>query len=339
MNKLIIALTAVCIVIASTLYFVTPKTDGLSSGALAQGGLRIAIFLPAIHAAMDEIERGFKETMAQGNQTYTFDTFNAGGNKTLLRAQAEEMIHQKYDLVFTVGTLCSHTMQTLLEKQHSATPLVFTAIDNPESIGVTETARKQGAQATGTYITDNLDAQLEYLIKVKPQTKTILFVYDPAHGTGMEKVRNELEAATKRKGLTLKTAQIFATNEVAQKIESLLSDVEVVLIYTDHTLVSGVDALIKLCNQYGVTLYASDLNSGEKGAALAFGVQEYEHGKQGALKALTILDDYKLACDVQITPISNYKLLINKKTQQAQGLGLSAEQLHVLAQDTSIIVK
>ncbi len=254
MNKLIIALAAICIAIAAIFYVIKPKNEGL----------HIAIFLPAIHPAMDEIERGFKETMSHGNQTYTFDTFNAAGNKTLLRAQAEEMVHQKYDLVFTVGTLCSHTMHTLLEKQQSATPLVFSAIDNPESIGVTTSSRKQGAQVTGTYITDNFDAQLDYLRQVKPTTKTILFVYDPAHGTGMEKVRKELEAATKSKEITLKTAQIFASVDIAQKVESLLSTVDTVLIYTDHTIVSGVDALIKLCNQYGVTLYASDLNSERK---------------------------------------------------------------------------
>ena len=288
---------------------------------------------------MDEIERGFKETMAHGKQTYTFDTFNASGNKTLLRAQAEEITNQQYDLVFTVGTVCSHTMHTLLAKQQSATPLVFTAIDNPESIGITEVSRKQGAHVTGTYITDNFDAQLDYLLKVKPNTKTVLFVYDPTHGTGMEKVRSELEAATQSKGITLRTAQIFATNEIAQKVESLIGDVDVLLIYTDHTLVSGVDNLIKLCNQYGVTLYASDLNSGEKGAALAFGVQEYEHGKEAAFKALTILDEYQLANEVPITAISNYKLLINKATQHAQGLALSDEQLNSLARSATIIIK
>ncbi|MGE0009972.1 MAG: ABC transporter substrate-binding protein [Candidatus Babeliales bacterium] len=329
MNKLIIALTALSILATGTIYFFVPKNNGV----------RIAILLPALHPAIDEIERGFKETMAHGKQTYTFDTFNAGGNKTLLKAQAEEIAHLQYDLVFTVGTLCSHTMHTLLQKNKQNLPLVFSAIDNPAIIGVTAESRAQGDQATGVYITDNFDAQLDYLHKVKPTARNILFVYDPTHGSGMEKVRKELERAASAKEIVLTTAEVFATNEIVQKVEPMLSNVDTVLIYTDHTLVSGVDALIKLCNQYGVTLYASDLNSGEKGAALAFGVQEYDHGKEGARKALTILDDYTLARDVAITPISNYKMLINKSTQRAQGLALTDEHLGALAQDANVIIK
>lgn len=329
MNKTILALTAVFIVTVTTLYFAIPRTSGL----------RIAILLPAVHPAMDEIERGFKETLSQGTQKYAITTFNASGNKTLLRAQAEEIAHGNYDLVFTVGTLCSHIMHTLKTQKQVSTPLIFCAIDDPTSIGVTAESRAAGDQTTGVYITDDFDAQFAYLKKVKPNTQRVLFVYDPTHGSGMEHVVERLKESAERAHLQLDNAEVFASNELTQKVESLLSAVDTVLIYTDHAIVSGVDSLIKLCNQYQVTLYASDLNSGEKGAALAFGVQEYDHGKEAGLKALTILDDYQLANSIAITPVSDFKLLINKSTMNLQGLNINKHELETLAQDPHILVK
>lgn len=329
MNKIILSLSILAIIAAISLYVAQPESKGQ----------RIALLLPAIHPAMDEIERAFRETMAKGKQLYTINTFNACGNKTVLRAQAEEIAHNSYDLAFTVGTLCSHMMHTLKTQKQIAVPLIFCAVDDPASIGITQEARAQGDQTTGVYISDNFDAQCTYLKKVMPYARSLLFVYDPTHGTSMQKTVDHITNAAQKVGITVNLAQVFASNEISQKVEPLLSATDVALIYTDHTTVSAADALIKLCNQYKVPLYASDLNTGYKGAALAFGVQEYEHGKQSALKALSILDDYALPQNIAITPVDNYKLLLNKSAMSKQGLSVSNEQLSNLAQDERIIIK
>jgi putative ABC transport system substrate-binding protein len=110
----------------------------------------------------------------------------------------------------------------------------------------------------------------------------------------------------------------------------MLSGVDVVLVLKDNTIVSALDALVRLCNRYGITLYASDLNSGEKGAALAFGVVEKEFGTQAGKKALTMLEQQQQPQEIPITALNEFKVTINTTTMHQQNLLLSPTQLFLL---------
>jgi hypothetical protein len=69
----------------------------------------------------------------------------------------------------------------------------------------------------------------------------------------------------------------------------------------------------------------SDLPSGEKGAAIAYAVAEYETGSQAAQKALAILDDYALPSSIPISAVSNFRLAINTETAEAQHVAYDPE--------------
>ena len=300
----------------------------------------IAIFIPAIHPAMDEIERGIKETLLQNKtQSYSFNTYNANGNKTLLRAQADEIAQQYYDCVFTIGTVCTQTMFEITKKKEMDMPVVFTAVDDPVKIGIVHSLKSSGNNLTGSTIEDDFDKQFDALIAIKPTIKKVLFVYDPADGSGHEKREQTIEHVLKKRNISLKSVHIYQANEIQQKVEPLLDeDFDVIFIYTDHTTVSGVDSLITLCNRYNITLYASDLSSSDKGAAVAFGVTEYEHGKNAAQKALEILHHNKKPSEVPISPVENQKIKINTKTMKAQNLNLSDDDLARIKNEGGIII-
>lgn len=298
---------------------------------------RVAIFAPAVHPAMDEIEAGFKDGLKEGNKSYHFDTYNANGNKTLLRAQAEEIIQKGYDLIFTIGTMCSHTMYTLTSKKGITTPVVFTAVDDPVKLGLVASLETSGNHLTGTTVQDDLEGQCDALLRVKPDTKNVLFVYDPADGAGRDELCSHIAKALEKRGVGCACIQVFQAHEIQQKVMPFIEQADVVLIYTDHTTVSGIDSLIALCNRFGKTLYASDLNSVDKGAALAYGVREFDHGMQAAKKALQILQDGKVPALVPVTPVQEQRLKINTATMQQQGLELTRDELEKIARQGGII--
>jgi putative ABC transport system substrate-binding protein len=287
---------------------------------------RIAIFIPAVHPAMDEIEAGFKTAVEKGgSQAYAFTTYNANGNKTLLRAQAEEIAQQNYDLIFTIGTACTHTLHTVTTKKGITTPVVFTAIDDPVKLGIVQTLDSSQNHLTGCTVQDDFENQFKALLEVKPETKHVLFVYDPSDGANRDDLVNTLRTTLNRMQISLATVQVFAAHEIQQKVVPFIESCDVVFIYTDHTTVSGIDSLITLCNRFGKTLFASDLSSGQKGAALAYGVQEADHGTCAAHKGLKILDDGIVPAQIPVTPISTQRLVINTKTMRQQGLKGSAQ--------------
>lgn len=302
-------------------------------------GVRVAIFLPAIHPAMDEIEKGIKETLKQeGKSIYCFDTYNANGNKTLLYAQAEEIMQHDYVCVCTIGRLCTQTMYELTKKQHKELPIIFTAIDDPVGMGIVRSLESSGNNMTGSIIQDDFDAQMQALLLVKPDIKNLLFVYDPGHSGDMDKVQNTLKSVVQKYHIDYQSIPVYNSSEIMQKVESSLEDVDVLFIYTDHTVVAGIDALITLCNRHHILLYASDLSSGDKGAGLSFGVEEYEHGRNAAQKVLTLVEEHKNPCNIPISPVCPMKLKINTRVIQKQGVTLSEHKLESLRQHKGIII-
>ncbi|MBA2306663.1 hypothetical protein H0W26_00850, partial [Candidatus Dependentiae bacterium] len=113
---LLFSISSLCI--GSVLYY--------RSSSAKKADYRIAVFQPALHPALDEIARGFKEAVTQGSiKQYTFNNYNAMGNSTMLRAQADDILQKQYDLIFTIGAQCSQTIHQVGQKKGSSTPQVF----------------------------------------------------------------------------------------------------------------------------------------------------------------------------------------------------------------------
>ncbi len=301
----------------------------------------IAIFEPATHPAIDEIASGFQETLHHHGTNYSFDRYNANGNKTLLRAQAEEIIYGDYDLVFTIGAACTQTMYELTNKKQKQLPIVFSAVDIPVKTGLITSLESSGNNLTGVIEGDKqiiYEQALAALLQIKPNTKNILLVYDPHHGTGLDEDRMILNSILKKHNVNLHVAVINHANEIQQKVQLLLDGNDVVLILADNTVVSGIDSLITLCNRYGITLFASDLNSGDKGAALSFGITQYEFGSKAAKTARQILRKNKQPTDIPTIIIGKMKLKINTSTMFKQGLDLSPAVLNHVQKNGGIVL-
>lgn len=308
-------------------YYFTLNKHSAEKGTCAKK--RIAIFEPVAHPAIFEIEQGFVKEVQQ-KVLCECTIYNAQGNKTLLRSQAEEILHQNYDLIFTIGALCTQTIHELCSKKQNTTPVVFSSIDDPVTMGIAKSLKNSGNNFTGVIESSHYEKQIESLIELKPTTKQVLLVYDPTHGTGrLEKDKNYIQELLKQHNIALQSVEIFHANELQQKVTGFLSAVDTILVLKDNTVVAGIDVLVKLCNQRGITLYASDLNSGTKGAALAYGIKEEDSGIQAAQKALLIVHEHKNPTDIPITSVIGDRLMINSSTSAQQGIKIDQEKLFI----------
>lgn len=333
-NRALLLITAL-IITASTTYYFFKKQHKKNSGI----SYRIAIFEPASHPSMDEIAQGFTDTIQKNSSAhYSFDRYNANGNKTLLRAQAEDIIQNNYDLIMTIGAGTTHTIYELTTKKHITTPIVFDAVADPVGLGIIASLTSSGNHVTGVEDIPNFKEQMDKLLEVKPDTKNILLVYDPIDKAGIHEMwADQIKKINDNKGINTHYVKVFQTNEIQAKVQPFMQNVDTILIFTDHTTVSGVDSLINLCNRYGVTLYSSELNSGEKGAALSFGIVQYDLGVAAAKLSLAIVEKNKKPTDLPIVILKNNRLQINTATAQKQGLNLSPVQLEKVKKNGGII--
>jgi putative ABC transport system substrate-binding protein len=287
-------------------------------------GCKIAILTPTTHPSLEQIEKGFVDTMVkEGHQKFTFKTYNALGNKTLMRSEAEEIALGDYDLVFTVATQSTRTMKEVFEKKKLSTPIVFTAVPFPLKLNLIDSEASSGNQLTGVKETTDFAKELEFL---RGKAKSVLLVYDPS-SYSLAYDKDEIEIILKSMGIRLKTVEIFKTNEILMKTAPFIEEVDAVLVIKDNTVVSGLDALVKLCDQKGKLLIASDLDSADRGVALAYGVSELIYGEEAAKKALLILEDKKLPKDIPITapPSEAFVFKIDQKRMKEIGFVLEPD--------------
>jgi putative ABC transport system substrate-binding protein len=270
----------------------------------------IALLTPVTHPSLEQIEKGFKETLPS---EYRIDTYNAQGNKTLMRSELEEIVRGDYDLLFTIGTTASQMATEVFAKKGIALPIVFTCVNDPEGF------RISGNNVTGVQEMLNFREELAALLKYKPTIKKVLLVYNPAE-PGLQKDQREVEKILKEHEIGLSTVETFQTNEIKAKVTPFLGEADAVIVLKDNTVVSGLDALIKLCDKHRIPLMASDLDSPSKGAAFGYGVHEREFGVEGAKKALQILKEKIAPHEIPVTPLGNFSLKINEEAAKRQGI-------------------
>lgn len=293
-----------------------------SCGRTADDKIAVAILTPVTHPSLEQIEKGFKETMeADCPGKYRFVSYNAQGNKTLMRSEIEEIAQQGYALVFTIGTSASQMTKEVFEKKELKTPIVFTCVNDPVGFNIISSEQTPGGHVTGVKEMLRFNEELAALLKHKPAIKHIVLVYNPAE-PGLLKDQKEVESILKKNKITLTTVEVFQTNELLAKVSPFMPQADALLVLKDNTVVSGLEVLVKLCDRHHVPLMASDLDSPDRGAALGFGVYEIEFGTEGARKALQILVHGDEPGSISVTPVSNFTLRVNSEAAKKQGIDL-----------------
>lgn len=248
--------------------------------------VRIAIITPTTHPSLEQMEKGFIQTVsADKSQKYRFDTYNALGNKTLLRSEIEEVFRKDYALVLTIGTSASQMTVEVFSKKASPTPIVFTAVNDPEAFHILGSETVTGVKELVDY-----RSELAFLKKLKPDLKTVLLVYNPSEA-GLEKDQREVSRILKEMGIALLTVEVFNVNEIQAKVAAFIEKADALLVLKDNCVVSGLSVLVKFAEHYKIPLMASDLDSPDNGAAFAFGVPEIDYGIEAGKKALLILNE------------------------------------------------
>jgi putative ABC transport system substrate-binding protein len=246
-------------------------------------------------------------------------TYNAQGNKTLMRGEIEEIAEKGYPLVFTIGTLASQMTTEVFTKKNMNTPIVFTSVNDPVGCHIVRSEQTPGGHVTGIKELLDFQKELELALSFKPNIHRILLVWNPMEPSLAKDVQ-EIDAHLSKKGIKLLTVEIFQTNECMAKVSPLVAKSDAMLVLKDNIVVSGLDTLIKLCNLHRIPLIASDLDSPDRGAALGVGVREVDFGIEGAKKALQILDQRVPAGDIPVTPVSPITYKINREAAISQGI-------------------
>lgn len=300
-----------------------------SPKAWAQQPLRVGISKFVSHAALDADETGFVAAMTAAG-------FREGSNVTYIRRNAQGspqeavdiargFVRDGVDLIYAIAT---PSAQAAVQATNRI-PVVFSSVTDPVRAGIVPPKSAQG-QATGTHATGVSDQwpvalQLQTYARMVPQARVWGTIYNPEETNSVVHIEI-MRAAAERLGLQLVEAHIRHRDEVERVALDLAARVQAMTITSDNTTVSNLEALVKVCEQRRIPLFAGDVDSVQRGAVAAFGMDYFLVGYASGKKAALVLKGIAPGT-IPWGPVDKFSLVINQRAARTMGVPLAPETL------------
>lgn len=294
----------------------------LCVGAYAAGAKQIGISQIVAHPALDAVQKGIIDSVGKCDKNAVFDVQLANGSMVTASQIASNFIGAKKDMVIGIATPTALALAGAYEKASPLTPVIFSAVTDPEGAKLVANIKKPGRNITGVSDLSPIDTQFQLIFDMGLKPKAVGIIYN----SGEQNSRSQLELAKKaaeiRKVKLIERA-ITNSSDVAAAANSLVGQVQAVFITTDNTVVSALESLLKTANANKIPVIMSDTDSVKRGALAARGFDYYKHGLQTGAMVCRILKGAKPA-DTPVEFQKDLQLMINLKTAAALGIKIPA---------------
>ena len=288
---------------------VNGKKDSKDSGNKQVYKIGITQFME--HPSLNLTKEGFKAAFKEAGIKADFDEKNANGEVTNANLIATNYKADKKDLVFGIATPSAQALVNNI----SDIPVLFSAVTDPAS------AKLLNSNVTGTSDKlENVAAQLDLLLKIKPGVKKIGVLYNPSEQNSAVQVQ-EIQKIAKQKNIEVVLQGINNFGELAQATKNLLGSTDALYLPTDNLVVSGMNLIASEAVNARKPVVVSENSSVKEGALFTMGLDYYALGKRTGEMAIEILKG-KPVSQIPFETSKQMKLYVNSKTAQALGLDL-----------------
>jgi putative ABC transport system substrate-binding protein len=314
-------------------FYIVPLDPAHSAGIAghvpAKKIFRIGVTQFTSTLASEKDQKGFEKALSDAGfkekVNIMVDRQNAQGNLANTQVIAQKFLSEKFDLIHAITVPPSQAVVKMIKD----TPIVFSSVADPVDAGLVPKASRPGTKS-GTNVTGvshrwPVSLQFEMYTQFLPKAKkwgTIYHQGDP-HSLGLVK---EMRESAKRLGIEVLEAVISNGEEAVQAASFLAGKVQAFHIIYDDTVLSSLEAIVKICNEKKVPLFTSDLESVSQGALAAYGLNFFTIGYSAGKRAVRILKGENPG-HIPWGLIEKLNLVVNEKAARAQGMILSPELL------------
>ena len=308
----------------------------LAAGAMAGCGseqsagnktYKIGVAQLVEHSALDAANKGFvdglKERGFEEGKNATFDQQNAQADQSNLQNIAQRFVSGKMDLICAIATPAAQTIANATKD----IPILGTAITDYVGAKLVASNDRPGANVSGTSDMNPIKEQIDLLMKICPNAKTIGTIYCSSEVNSEVQVKAMKEYA-ESKGLTVKVATISTVNDIQQAAQSLVGEVDAFYVPTDNIIASAMPNLVAITDTAKKPVFCGEPNMVKAGGLATYGIDYYKLGVQTGHMAADVLEGKAKTAEMPIQTAQDLKVVINKKNVAALGITLPAEVLN-----------
>lgn len=297
---------------------------GNTNNATEDGKKTVGILQLVEHGSLDAAYEGFKEGLAEGGykegENLTLEYQNAQNSQDNLKSMSEKLVKNSPDLLLGIATPAAVS----LANETTDIPIVVTAVTDLVEAKLAESNEAPGRNITGTSDMVPIDKQIQLLLSIVPDAKTIGIMYNA--GEANSKIQANLaKKALKDAGVDVKVLTANTTNDVQQVTTSLAKDVDGIYVPTDNTFASAAAVVGEVAKETKTPIVAGSVEQVEDGALATFGIDYKSLGKQTGELAAKILDGDEKPATTPVETANKLELVVNQK--MATALGIDPESI------------
>lgn len=290
----------------------------------------VAITAIVEHPALDNVRKGVEDKLKENGyiegENLKLQFQSAQGSSANAAQIAKQFSASKPDVIVGIGTPSSQALAATTK----TIPIIFTAVTDPVAAKLTPSWDASKTNVTGVSDALSLDTQIDVMLKIKPDLKSIGYVYSPGE-INSTIVLKDLQKLLAERNIKIIAAPAQRTSDIPTAARSLKGKVDLIYTTTDNNVVSAYESLVKIANESKIPLVASDPDSATRGAIAALGMSYYDLGRQAGDIAIRILNGEK-AGDIAPQIGNVTRLVINTKAAERQGVTLSNDVLEMAAE-------
>lgn len=278
------------------------------------------------HAALDAANKGFVEGLAskgyKEGQNITYDRQNAQADQSNLQNIAHRFVNNKVNLICAIATPAAQTVANVT----SDIPIVATAVTDYKAAKLVKDNAKPGTNVTGTTDMNPVEQQLDLLLKIVPNAKSVGTIYCSSEVNSQLQV-DILKKAAAAKGVTVKEATVSNVNDIQQAARSLVGKVQAIYVPTDNVLASAMPTLVSVTEEAKLPVICGEGGMVKAGGVATLGVDYYKLGFQAGEMAADILGGKSKPADMAIQAQKEFKAMVNLKEAEKIGLKVPEDVL------------
>lgn len=289
---------------------------GLATANDADTTYKIAIIQQLDHSSLDEIRNAIVTqlgALAQGKDfNIQIEQYNGQNDNTMLNQISADAVAEGVDLIIPIATLAATAAVTAAEG--TDIPIVYAAISDPESAGLTGLAN-----VTGVSDALNTTFILDMMLSAQPDIQTVGLLYSNSEINSQTPIA-EAKAYLDNHGIAYLEKTGTTAGEIVEAAASMVGRVDAVFTPTDNAVMAAEASVAELLNADGIPHYTGADSFVYSGAFATCGVNYTELGTKVANLAYDILLGGEIG-DFQV--MDGGIVIVNTDTAETIGLDYS----------------
>ncbi|WP_341876693.1 ABC transporter substrate-binding protein [Defluviitalea saccharophila] len=295
-----------------------------SSGEDSSKNVTVGIIQYMDHVALDAAREGFVEALKDNGyvdgENLTIDFQNAQGDQSNLSTISDRFVSNNVDLVLAIATPAAQS----IAGKTTEIPVLATAVTDFEAAKLVDSNEAPGGNVSGTTDMNPIKEQIDLLVKLAPEAKTVGVLYTSSEDNSIVQARIAQEAIESL-GLNYVEVTVTNSNDVQQATQSIVEKCDAIYIPTDNTFASAMPVVHGVTSQSKTPVICGESGMVNNGGLATLGINYKDLGYQTGLMAVKILKGEATPATMPIESAEKFDFAINGTVAEEIGIEIPAD--------------